>query len=98
MDGAGTATHLGNWTNTGSFVLNPFTGQGHGTIDVVAANGDHLMFTAEGTADPLGNIVATYSIIGGTGRFAGASGAGDFLGHLNPDFTITYIATGTIDY
>ena len=98
MVGAGTATHLGNWTNTGSFFLEPNL-HGYGAIDLVAANGDHLNFTAEGNADPSFNVVATYSITGGTGRFAGASGTGDFVGHLNPqDFVITYTATGTIDY
>jgi hypothetical protein len=102
MDGAGTGTHVGDWTNTGYFVLNPFTGEGSGTIDLVAANGDQLHFIAGGTADLLtGNVVATYSIDGGTGRFDGATGSGDFVGQLT--FTpggaiITYTVTGTIDY
>src|SRR5437868_14705616 len=67
MDGAGTATHLGNWTNTGSFFLEPNL-HGYGAIDLVAANGDHLNFTAEGNADPSFNVVATYSITVVTGR------------------------------
>ena len=52
------------------------TGNGTGTIDLIAANGDHLLFTAVGTADQTGNVVAIYTINGGTGRFAGACGSG----------------------
>ena len=75
MNGAGTGTHVGKWTNTGSFVLGP-TGNGTGTIALIAANGDHLLFTAAGTADQTGNVVAIYTINGGTGRFAGVCGSG----------------------
>ena len=99
MDGAGTGTHLGNWTNTGVFVLEPKNGQGTGVVDLVAANGDHLFFTSVGSADPYGQITAIYTITGGTGRFEDASGSGDFLGQLAPDISsITYTVNGTIDY
>src|SRR3569832_1393392 len=60
MDGAGTGTHLGNWTNTGTFFLDPKSGRGVGVIDLVAANGDHLFFTVVGSSDPYGQVAATY--------------------------------------
>src|SRR4051812_38813700 len=67
MKGVGTASHVGNWTNTGTFFLYPDF-HGTGEIDLVAANGDHLYFIADGVADPLtGKVVASYTVEGGTG-------------------------------
>ena len=101
MEGAGTATHLGNWTNEGPIFFDgssgpPFaaTAIGHFT----AANGDQLEFLLTGTIDASLVATATYHIVGGTGRFANASGHGDFSAAPNPDGTLSYVAIGTINY
>jgi hypothetical protein len=101
MEGNGTATHLGHWTNAGPIFFDgsggpsfPATGIAHFT----AANGDQLEVLLTGAIDASLVATATYHIVGGTGRFAGASGYGDFLAEPNPNGTLSYRATGTIDY
>jgi len=74
------ATHLGNAQGSASITLNvtDFTYVGHTTW--AAANGDAVSFTFEGqfvpTATPgvLQNV-ETFEVVGGTGRFKGATGA-----------------------
>jgi hypothetical protein len=74
-------THLGNGTShqetTGSST-GPNTAFNTGTATYVAANGDQLFTTVEGTVTfaPNGDSTATFvdTITGGTGRFAHASG------------------------
>jgi hypothetical protein len=78
-DGTGNATHLGKFTVHYEVVLNLQTQVGTGTAIIVAANGDQLFTDNVGTVAPTGNpnenqIVETYTITGGTGRFEGASG------------------------
>ena len=83
--GTGEATHLEEFTATWEFpdaVIDQTTGNvsGNGSRRFVAANGDILVTegTAAGTPpDPATGIASvreTHIIIGGTGRFAGASG------------------------
>ncbi|MEK6252872.1 MAG: hypothetical protein AABM43_13280 [Actinomycetota bacterium] len=87
--GAGTAetsgqlSHLGRITSTvdvTSFTLTgPDTFSFTGTATDVAANGDKLFTTgaATGTLTPTGTETTTvFTITGGTGRFADASGTG----------------------
>ena len=78
----GVATHLGNFTSGDYFTcLNPLTLEFHGRYVFIAANGDTIEGGYAGrfvaTADPatLG-VDAHWSIEGGTGRFAGATGGG----------------------
>ncbi len=101
MEGIGTATHLGDWTEVGVIFFDgsngppfPATAIAHFT----AANGDQLDVLMTGSIDASLMAVATFHIVGGTGRFAGASGHGDFAASPNPDGTLSYTATGTIDY
>ena len=84
FSGSGNASHLGEFTATASYFLNPsiFPTQltvTAGVFTFTAANGDeiHGIFGGQGqfTADP--NIItleASATITGGTGRFAGATG------------------------
>jgi hypothetical protein len=77
--GRGQATHLGRFVAHYDVVLNLATGAGEGEATFVAANGDMLFTHNAGQTSPTGNpgelrIVETYTITGGTGRFAGASG------------------------
>jgi hypothetical protein len=101
MEGNGTATHLGNWTEVGVIFFDgsggppfPATAIAHFT----AANGDQLDVLMTGTIDASLVATATFHMVGGTGHFAGASGHGDFAATPNPDGTLSYTATGTIDY
>ena len=75
----GTASHLGRFTldSTHDVDFRDFSGVGGAVLQ--AANGDTLTTTLLGRAEPQGTsgifrIIETYTITGGTGRFAGASG------------------------
>jgi hypothetical protein len=74
----GTATHLGRYEATFSVVVTLATSSSTGSITLVAANGDELAgtLTGQGTtiAPNVAHIIENVSIIGGTGRFAGATG------------------------
>jgi hypothetical protein len=81
VTGTGRTTQLGNYSGNYRECLDPATGAvTGGTFALTAANGDKVFGTYSGqalpTADP--NVV-TYQdpgvITGGTGRFAGATGA-----------------------
>ncbi len=90
----GTATHLGLYTATG--FLNPADFSIFGTIEV--ANGDTLSFTAAFVTGPLGEIDATFNILTGTGRFAGATGTASGPVALDPDFMFLISVNGDLTY
>lgn len=77
LEGAGTGTHLGNFTITLGFC-----GRADGTLDTgtgtfVAANGDLLYITFHGVSDgghPILHFTSYVTFVGGTGRFEGATG------------------------
>jgi hypothetical protein len=78
--GTGTATHLGRFTVTYQVEVDLVTSGGPASIQFVAANGDEIFATGSGqgspTEDPdIASIVETYTVTGGTGRFAGATGS-----------------------
>ncbi len=78
--GSGNATQLGQFTVTYQVAVNLLTVSGPGSIQFVAANGDSLFGQGSGQATDTGtpgvfNIVETYTVTGGTGRFAGAGGS-----------------------
>jgi hypothetical protein len=78
-DGGGTATHLGKYTEHITMQINLPTRHSMGAATFTAANGDTLTATVEGQATPESpgvlSIVEVYSITGGTGRFADATGS-----------------------
>ena len=101
--GSGTATHLGQWTVTG----NPkYTLDSNGVLrssgdaTITAANGDKLQIQIDGTLDPVAGVdQGVFHIVGGTGRFEGASGDANFVVTLNPvsgGFELTVV--GKINY
>ena len=101
--GAGTATHLGQWTVTGNPKYTPDSNgviHSSGEATLTAANGDKLVFTIDGILDPVAGIdQGVFHIVGGTGRFEGASGSANFVVTLSPltgGFELT--AVGTINY
>lgn len=78
--GSGNATHLGVFTVEYEITVDLVTGAGNAAAHFVSANGDSLFCEGYGqstdTAVPgVVMIVEAYTITGGTGRFAGATGA-----------------------
>jgi hypothetical protein len=111
FEGDGLASHLGDSAIVGDSQLAP---DGPGCFVIVAdavtltaANGDQLFLTnvGEDCFDDTGHIVgsATFTVTGGTGRFAGASGTGTTQVVATPDqtgFAGTFVltVTGQISY
>jgi hypothetical protein len=78
-EGTGTATYLGRFTEHVTAAINLPTLSATGTATFTAANGDILLATVAGQATRTSpttlSIVEVYTITGGTGRFADASGS-----------------------
>jgi hypothetical protein len=80
VDVTGVATHLGKFTGhfEGSAEIIGGTVFGEGTLTLVAANGDELTGTFTFTGPPPSpephEVATEFTITGGTGRFADASG------------------------
>jgi hypothetical protein len=101
--GSGTATHLGQWTVSGSVRYTPdadgvLHSSGEGTL--TAANGDRVYFLIAGILDPVAAIdQGIFHFAGGTGRFENATGDLNFVVAINPltgGFELT--AVGKINY
>jgi len=110
-DAAGTLSHLGLAQVKTRHIPNLETGAlEQGTFTIVAANGDEIRGTYEGTATydavraDLVHGAATFVISGGTGRFDGATGTitASFLETLDdPTWASAKVAwtlTGTVNY
>lgn len=79
LSGAGNASQLGKYSMTMTATINLLTRTAVGFAAFTAANGDLLNTAVAGQAMPTGNpdevsIVEVHTIIGGTGRFVGATG------------------------
>ena len=100
--GSGTATHLGQWTVSGTVKYTPDNGvlRSSGDATITAANGDKLQVQIDGILDPIAAVdQGVFRIVGGTGRFEGASGTANFVVSINPltgGFELTLV--GKIDY
>jgi len=77
-EGTGTATYLGKYTEHATLQVNVLTGSATGAATFTAANGDTLTASIVGQGTPTGpttrSIVEVYTITGGMGRFADATG------------------------
>jgi hypothetical protein len=95
-EGTGTATYLGRYTEDVVMQINIPTLSSMGTATFTAANGDTLTASVVGQATRTGptalSIVEVYTITGGTGRFADATGT--FTLESTLDQT-TGVSTGT---
>jgi hypothetical protein len=106
--GEGHATQLGHATNAGSVAVVGAAPCDGGFIAVnddtlTAANGDSISIEITETVCPVGPGIysgtGTFVVLGGTGRFAGATGGGDWAG--TGDFnvaTVTCNLNGTISH
>jgi hypothetical protein len=95
-DGGGTTTYLGNYTEHITVQVNVLTGHGIGAATFTAANGDTLTAIVDGQATPASpgvlSIIEAYTITGGTGRFADATGTFMLESILTP---ATGVSSGT---
>ena len=95
-DGTGTATYLGRYSEHILMTINLPTLSSTGTATFTSANGDTLTATVIGQATRTGpttlSIVEVYTITGGTGRFADATG--NFTLHSTVEQT-TGVSSGT---
>lgn len=87
----GVSTQFGRFTATTIEIVDLLTATGTGTYIFTAANGDQLSTTVAGgevsfIPPNLSTVELAGTIVGGTGRFAGATGT----------FSLTY--TGAIDF
>ena len=78
--GTGVATHLGQFSFNQMNTVNHAAMAATGSCHWVAANGDTIDTTLTGSAEPTATpgviaITEVHTIIGGTGRFAGAQGS-----------------------
>jgi hypothetical protein len=95
--GSGNATHLGRFTWNYEVEVNLVTRASTGSARLVAANGDSIGADILGQGNPIPGtdfsfIVETYTINGGTGRFADATGEFTVERLLN---RVTGVTTGT---
>ena len=79
--GGGNCTHLGQFTFTLENTVDITNGTDSGVAHFIAANGDTIDATFVGSGEPtvtpdgvVINITEIFTIVGGTGRFAGAEG------------------------
>ena len=95
-EGTGTATYLGRYTEQVTMVINIPTMASTGTARFTAANGDDLLATVAGQATRTSpttlSIVEVYTITGGTGRFADATGTFTLNSTLDQ---VTGVSSGT---
>lgn len=101
--GSGNATHLGRYQEAGTVAFHPTGTPGvlhvHGTIVYTAANGSELHAVVAGELNGLtGEVLATVTYVGGTGRFADATGVAALSGTAFPDGSLAVTVKGTIDY
>jgi hypothetical protein len=94
--GSGEATHLGNYTRTEALTFSSpvdFTGG----VSFIAANGDELRCDTTGQFISATEAIGTYVIVGGTGRFAHATGHAQFSAALTSAGTFDVTFDGAVD-
>lgn len=101
--GTGRATHLGRYTEIGSVTFSPTRDPAvlaiSGANVYTAANGDELYGLLSGELDTsTGAITATVTYVGGTGRFAAASGSSRLTGQMLGGGAVSIAVAGSISY
>ncbi len=96
----GNATHLGRFSRAEEVLFDPITGTFAGVFVLTAAKGDQLFGVVEGGFISPTTAIGTNTFSGGTGRFANATGAYDFVAtspdliHLTAEFEGTLSSVG----
>ena len=86
MAGTGIVNHMGRVSWTGEHCTQLFAGTfGDADVVITAANGDKLYGTYSGWFTGETSFAELMTILGGTGRFAGATGSVDEVGSFDPD-------------
>jgi hypothetical protein len=93
---SGNATHLGHYTRVEELLLDPVTGTFTGTIVFVAANSDELWADVVGGFISPTTAVGQYAFVGGTGRFAAASGDATFQAESPDGIQLSVRFVGTL--
>ena len=101
--GTGTATYLGRYSEHVTMVINLPTLSSTGAATFSAANGDTLLATVAGQATRTSpttlSIVEVYTITGGTGRFADATGSFTLKSNLDQTTGASSgVFSGSIDH
>jgi hypothetical protein len=102
VDGSGTgqATHLGQFTYTYHFVVSILStgiAVGIGSAEFTAANGDSFSTQIAAVSSGPDDIVEEHTIVGGTGRFAGASGSFTLDRGITESSGNINVSVGTVD-
>ena len=110
-EATGTVSHLGRTTMTSSHCTPLFETIAGGEMTLVAANGDEVIIHYWGSAPfPIPGVTEfidvdlDFVIVGGTGRFEGATGGGEmqaravFEGFMDPAWPASWHWDGTIGY
>lgn len=111
-EASGTASHLGLVTMVSNHCTPPANAITGGQMTLVAANGDELHMTYSGTCSappfpPVGGVITCSTdnvIVGGTGRFADATGEAQMTAHVTnagfgaPEWPATWTWQGMLSY
>jgi len=88
---------LGHFGGEGAFVV-PGDGDLIGKVMLLNADQDKVFANLIGQVLDDGSYAATLIIVGGAGRFAGASGTADLCGEFFDDGSFSFNFDGTITY
>ena len=94
VEGVGQATLLGRFTVIGDVAVDVATGVAHGTWTLTAANGDEISLSMDGFGIDANHGFGAFQIVGGTGRFQGATGNYDQI----ITFAVPLGTSAVIDY
>ena len=99
----GEGTYLGRFYEVGTAefgaTADPTVLSIEGNSVLTGANGDQLYTSFSGEVDLLTSTVSvTITYVGGSGRFAGASGTAELSGELFADGSFHVVVQGTLDF
>lgn len=95
--GTGEATHLGRFSRVEALLLAP-DGSFTGHLTFKAANGDLVFVTFGGQFTSATTSQGSYTIVGGTGRFVGATGDATFSASTADGAVFTLSFDGSIAF